>query len=87
MNVENDIFVVLRCSNTWQGRVGGGGTIKLESPETVFEIAGVGKGEGFRYLNDEAAFDEFKTLGIIFRVFELILCAWYFAQDLYAGFC
>ncbi len=87
MDVENDVFVVLRCSNAWQGGVGGGSAVELESPEAILEIAGVGKGEGLRYLDDEAAFDEFEGLRILFRVLVLILCAWYFAQDLNARFC
>ena len=87
MDVEDDVFVVLRCSHAWQGGMGGVGTIEFESPETVFKVAGVSEGEGFGYFDDEAAFDEFKGLGVIFRVLKLVLCAWYFAQDLYARFC
>ncbi len=87
MDVENDVFVVLRCSNAWQGGVGGGSAVELESPEAVLEIAGVGKGEGLRYLDDKTAFDEFEGLRILFRVLVLILCAWYFSQDLNARFC
>lgn len=87
MDVEDDVFVVLRCSHAWQGGVGGIGTVEFESPETVLEIAGVGEGEGLGYLDDEAAFDEFECFRVIFRVLKLVLCAWYFAQDLYARFC
>lgn len=86
MDIEDDVLVVLRRSNTWQGGVGGIGAIELESPETVFEVTGVGKGEGFRDLDDEAAFDELEGLGVVFGVLELVLRAWYFAEDLYAGF-
>lgn len=82
MDVENDIFVVLRCSHAWQGRVGGVGAVEFESPETVFEIAGVGKGEGFGYFDDQTAFDELEGLRIELGVLELVLCAWHFAQDL-----
>lgn len=87
VDVEDDVLVVFRCSHAWQRGVGGVGTVEFESPETVFQVACVGKGEGFGYLDDEAAFDEFEGLGVVFRVLKLVLCAWYFAQDLNARFC
>ena len=86
VDVEDDIFVVLRCSHARQGGVGGVGAVEFKSTETVFEISGVGKGEWFGYLDDQAAFDEFEGLRIDLCVLKLVLCAWYFAQDLYARF-
>lgn len=79
MDVEDDILIMLRCPHARQGRVGGGGAVELESPETVFEIARVCESEGFGHLDDEAAVEEFEGLGVIFRVLELVLCAWHFA--------
>lgn len=86
VDIEDDVLVVLRRSDTWQGGVGGVGAIELKSPETILEVARVGKGEGFRDLDDEAAFDELERLRVVFSVLELVLRAWYFAEDLYAGF-
>lgn len=87
VDVEDNVFVVFGGSHAREGRVGGGGAVEFESSEAVLEVAGVGEGEWFGYLDDEATFDEFEGLGVLFRVFELVLCAGYFAKDLYARFC
>ena len=66
--------------------MGGVRAVELESPETVLEVARVGEGEGFGDLDDEAALDEFEGLGVFLCVFELVLRAGDFAEDLDAGF-
>ena len=66
--------------------MGGGGTIELESPETVLEISSIGESERFWDLDNEAAFDEFESLRVVLCVFKLVLRAGYFAEDLYTGF-
>ena len=86
VDVEDDIFVVFRCPNARQGRVGRVGAVELESAEAVLKIARVGEGERFRHLDDEAAFEEFEGLGVVFRVFKLVLGAGDFAEDLDARF-
>ena len=87
MDVKDDILIMLRCAHARQGRVGGIRAVELESAETVLEVAGISKGEGFGDLDDEAAFDEFEGLRVLLCVFELVLRAGDFAEDLDAGFC
>ena len=87
MDVKDDVFIMLRSAHAREGRVRGVRAVELESAETVLEIAGISKGEGFRDLDDEAALDELEGLRVFLCVFELVLRAGDFAEDLDAGFC
>lgn len=87
VDVEDDVFVVFGVSHARECGVGGGGAVEFESSEAVFEIAGIGEGEGLGYFDDETAVDEFEGLRVVFCVLELVFCAGYFTQDLYARFC
>ena len=86
MDVKDDIFIMLRRTHARQGRVRSIRAVELESAETVLEIAGIRKGEGFGDLDDEAALDEFEGLRVLLCVFELVLRAGDLAEDLDAGF-
>ena len=86
VDVKDDILIMLRSAHARQCRVCGVCAVELESAETVLEVACIRKSEGFRDLDDEAALDEFEGLRVFLCVFELVLGAGDFAEDLDAGF-
>ena len=86
VDVEDDVAVVLRVADARQGRVGGGGAVEFEAPQPVLQLARVGEGQGFGDLDDEAAVEEFDLVGARFGVFELVLRAGDFAEDLDSRF-
>ena len=74
MDIEDDVAIVLGLSDARQGGMCGCGTIELEASKTALEIACVRKGQGFRDLDDQAAFHKFQALGMLFSVLELVMC-------------
>lgn len=85
VNIENNIFVVLRCAHAWQGRMCVAGTVEFQTPQAVLQITCVGEGERFGNLDDQSAFDELHIFRMKLGVVKACCCATDLAQNLDAG--
>lgn len=71
VHVEDDVAVVLRVPDAWQGRVRGRGAVELQPAEPVLQLPRVGERQRLRDLDDQAPFDRLDALREEFRVLEL----------------